>query len=306
MLKVLLAVALAVNAAGPPPLQACADAGIEGPEVVPLHQLVILKASGGPAGVAYDWDVSPSDKASVHEAGPLLVMTGPAGVYTVTLRAISVADGKTTVTKCRRSVTIGPVAPPPKPDATPSPKPEGAKPDPVAATGLIRFGSSGCTATPIWPRRTDGRWDILTATHCVSKVGQRGTLKLRDGRTLNVTVAAFNTTADVCWLTTDAAVESMPYAILAPKLPDGGVICWHNGYGTDRPSNVERGVCLGDGLGDAKIRLRISFSPGDSGGGVFREDDGTLIGVASSTTAFARVAIAYAGSSVAAAKIRPK
>src|SRR6185312_15261015 len=65
---------------------------------------------------------------------------------------------------------------PPKPDPKPEPKPDTAK-----AIARIQFGNAGCTCTVIGPRRDDGSWWCLTASHCVKGVGQRGTMRMLDG-----------------------------------------------------------------------------------------------------------------------------
>jgi hypothetical protein len=91
-----------------------------------------------------------------------------------------------------------PAAPPPaegKPIEMPAPK--AVAPNAAAALGRIQFGNAGCTATIIGPRRADGRYDVLTASHCVSTIGQHGTMRLLDGRTVGLLVQAIDRTSTV-------------------------------------------------------------------------------------------------------------
>jgi hypothetical protein len=150
------------------------------------------------------------------------------GTYEVELLVITNTDGALSVEEARVSVTIESCTPvPPKPDPKPDPKPPGdGKLDPVNALGRIRFGSAGCTATVIGPRRPDGRWDVLTAAHCVSGVGARGTMTLKDGRSFGLRVVAHHRTPDVAWCVTDEEIANLPYALIAAKNPepvDGGL-----------------------------------------------------------------------------------
>jgi S1-C subfamily serine protease len=40
---------------------------------------------------------------------------------------------------------------------------------------------------------------VLTAAHCVTGVGQKGTISLKDGRTLGLRVVAHHEAPDVAW-----------------------------------------------------------------------------------------------------------
>lgn len=306
MLNLLMAAVALVALAGPPPVKVCAGLGIAGDVKVPVHRMVILRASGGPEGAGYDWEVSPDDKAHVIERGEELTFTGPPGKYKVTLRAITSVGGKTTVVKCRVEVLVEDDAPPvpmPAPKGPDAPKP---KADPVAATAQIIFGDAKCTATVMWPRREDGRWDVLTAAHCVRGQPKKGKMRLRDGRTFKVTVQRVSNDVDVCWLTTDEKVESMPFAFLAAENPSIGVFIWHNGYGIDKPSNVEHGVVTGGEDKDGQLAFRLSVSSGDSGGGIFRWDTGEVVSCVCCTKTKGALAPVWGGSCVQAGKLRPK
>lgn len=171
---------------------------------------------------------------------------------------------------------IQPPAPQPPAPQQPAPQPT-PTPNPPAALGRITFGNAGCTATVIGPRRADGRWDILTAAHCVRGQGQRGTMRMKDGRSFGVTVVAVNTDADACWLVSDQAITDLPFAVLSSTAPDPGTKVWHAGYGIDKPGNREEGEVMALPNREGQIMFMLSVSSGDSGGGIFREDTGELV-----------------------------
>lgn len=303
-IAIVAAICAAMGAAPPAPV--CGALAVEGPTTVKAHRMVRLKATGYPVGAAILWDVYPDDKADVEERGDTLLMAAPPGRYTVKVRAILSAGGKTEASACRVTVTIegdAPASPPATPPATP---PDKGKADPSAATGAIQFGSSGCTATIVWPRRADGRWDILTASHCVSRLGQEGMFRSKDKKTYRVRVEALDRKADLCWLVTVDKVESLPYAKLAVEVPKVGAKVWHNGFGVDKPGNIERGEVVTSEDGNRQTAFRLSVSSGDSGGGIFREDTGELLAAVCCTKAKGRTAPMWGGSCTRAAELRPK
>jgi hypothetical protein len=276
------------------------------------HSLVRLKAEGVDAKVALLWRVYPSkDVQRATSPRGVLEFAAHPGTYEVELLVITNADGALSVEEARVSVTIEsctPVPPvPPKPDPKPDPKPpEGGKLDPVNALGRIRFGNAGCTATVIGPRRPDGRWDVLTAAHCVNGEGQRGTMALKDGRNLAITVVAHHKTPDVCWCVTDEAVEKMPFALIAEKNPEVGTAVWHMGYGVDNPGNREDGTIAERENGQGQLRMILSVSSGDSGGGIFRADTNELVSVVCCTSGMARKVSMWGCSAEVARRTRPK
>lgn len=157
--------------------------------------------------------------------------------------------------------------PQPQPECPPKQEPPKPPTNPTAAIAQIQFGNAGCTAAPIAPRRKDGRWDVLTASHCVPNVGGRGTMVFKDGRRVGVTVAALDRTADWCWLTTDTA-DDLPYLTLAAASPKKGEAVWHAGYGIDKPTNREDGEATGVHTAEGQQEFVLSVSSGDSGGPV--------------------------------------
>lgn len=268
------------------------------------HSLVRLKAEGVDAKAALLWRVYPS-KDLQRATGPrgVLEFAAHPGTYEVELLVITSADGVLSVEEARTSVTIESCTPvPPKPD----PKPPEGKPDPEAALGRIRFGTAGCTATVVGPRRPDGKWDVLTAAHCVSGVGAKGTLTLPDGRTLVLRVVAHHAGPDVAWCVTDEAVADLPFAALADKNPAVDTPVWHKGYGVDRPGNREEGTVAEAENGQGQLRMLLSVSSGDSGGGIFRADTNELVSVVCCTSGMARRVSMWGCSAEVARRTRPK
>lgn len=180
-------------------------------------------------------------------------------------------------------VTIPPADPMPAAPANPAPaKPA---PNPLGAIGRIQFGNAGCSATVIGERRDDGRYLVLTAAHCVRGQPRAGTMRMRDGRTLAISVARVNDRADCCWCFTDATPETLPFALLAPSTPPVGTRIWHAGYGVDVPGNREDGTLDAPANSDGQVRMTLSVSSGDSGGGICTDDAGRVVSCVCCTSA---------------------
>lgn len=201
------------------------------------------------------------------------------------------------------------VPPPPRdlPTAPPAPTPPAPtpSPDPLAAIARITLGSAGCTATVISPQRADGRWYAISAAHCTTAVGQRGTLTTRGGRSLTFRVVSRDVTADVAWLLTDDPVDALPFAELATADPAVGDEVWHAGFGVDRPGNTERGTVSAAPNRDGQIEYRLSVSSGDSGGGIIHTPTGRLLSPVCCTTAPGRTARVWGGGPRAIAAAAP-
>ena len=281
---------------------------IAGATEYPAHGLVRLSAEGVPADAAVAWKVSP--RAGVERATTepeLLEFAAPPGTYEVDLMVISKVGDKLTVKEVFTKVTIGPKKGEPKkePEKT-EPEKEPGKLDAVKALGRIQFGNSSCTATVVYPRRADGRWDVLTASHCVPGVGAKGVLHTKDGKKLAVRVVVHEETPDVAWLVTeDATVADLAYAKLAATNPAAGVKVWHAGYGVDVPLNREDGEVTAAEQPNGMTSFVLSVSPGDSGGGIFRADTNELVATVCCTSALAKKASMSAGGVRAIRKARP-
>lgn len=177
--------------------------------------------------------------------------------------------------------------------------------DPVGAIVRIGFGSAGCTATVIGPRRPDGKWDVLTAAHCTGNVGTVGTMYLPGGRQRPLTVTARNTRSDLSWMTVDVGELALPYTTLAREAPVKGTKVFHKGFGVDKPGNREDGVVNSAVNGAGQIQFLLSVSSGDSGGGIINAETGELVGVVCCTSAMARYGAMWGGASVTAMTLKP-
>jgi len=316
------------KAAAPTPVQA--GLRIIGEPVVEPHKLARFTAQGHDPKAALLWRVYPStgiDRATT--ARHLLEFTGDPGKYIVELLAIiQDKDGVLKIDEARIQVELrgcgqvppapvppepappsphvppAPPSPQPKPDPRPDPKTQG-KLDPVNAIGRIRFGASGCTATIIGPRRADGRWDVLTAAHCVSGVGAKGRMQLKDGRTFGITIVVHQREPDLAWAITDESIGDLPYAELAERSPQPGVKIWHMGYGVDRPGNREDGTVADWPNQRGQLRMILSVSSGDSGGGIFRDDNNQVVSTVCCTTGMAQKVSMFGASTEAIRRARP-
>jgi Trypsin-like peptidase domain len=187
----------------------------------------------------------------------------------------------------------------------PCPEEESKAPASRNALGVLRVGNGQCTGTVCQPMLAGGRWQILTASHCIRK-GQRGTFRLKDGRTVNVTCTAWDGESDCAWLTTDAPLgEGLPAARLAKQPARTGDAIWHAGFGIDKPGNLERGTCVAAPDQNRQSQYRISVSPGDSGGGMFLTSTNELLSPVCCTTCLGCVGQVWAAGPVACARIRP-
>ena len=287
---------------------------LEGPTKYKPFQLVRVKASGLDAKAGIIWRVYPSqDVQRATTPRGVLEFIAPPGKYQVEALVITTgADGAISVDEQTMAVEIEsccdkvpPIVPPtPLPPPT-TPK---AKANPPAALGRIQFTNAGCTATVIGPRRADGRWDVLTAAHCVTHVGvgARGSMVLPDGRKLAIKVGAIYETPDCAWLTTeDATLADLPFAEIASSNPPVGTKIWHKGYGVDNPGNREDGEITFVQDSNGQLQMSLSVSSGDSGGGIFRDDTGELISCVCCTTAKGAKARVWGCSADVARKYRP-
>lgn len=179
------------------------------------------------------------------------------------------------------------------------------KADPVAATVRLAMGDGRCTATIIGPKRADGRWDVLSAGHCVSAIGETGTITLKDGTVIAVRVAALNVRRDVCWLITDRVSTDLPYATIGGGELPRGLKVFHVGYGKDKPGNREDGTITASVGSDGFFWSMMSVSPGDSGAGVINAATGEVVGVVSGSTGLGRLALMRSACAACALPLRP-
>ena len=300
-----LAIACAAPAAEP-------KLSVDSQKVKP-YTLARVKAEGVEAKAGIVWRVTP--KAGVSRATTardVFEFVAPPGVYTVDILVIRTgADGAILVDEQSVSVEferccdkVPPIPDVPKPDPKPQPKA-----DPLNALGRIQFTNAGCTATVVYPRRPDGKWDMLTAAHCVRHVGAGavGTCQLREGAKFKVKVVNLEEGTDCAWLVTESAeLGDLPFATLAPKNPEPGAKVWHAGYGVDNPGNREDGSVTSSTNGEGQTEFLLNVSSGDSGGGIFRADTGELISTVCCTTAKGSKARVWGASVESVTKRRPK
>lgn len=195
-------------------------------------------------------------------------------------------------------ILFPPVNPPTIPESpTPPtpPVPPAPSPDPIAAIGRITFGNAGCTATVTHPKRADGRYNVLTAAHCVRSVGQRGSMRLRDGTIFAVIVQGIDKEADCCWLVTELPLSNLPYALVADTLPPSGTRIFHSGFGFDKPGNREDGTFIKE-MRNGQVQMSLSVSSGDSGGGICLDADGRILSCVCCTEGIARKTNVYGAS----------
>lgn len=275
------------------------------------YTLVRLKAEDVDPKSALLWRINPSKEVQkATSPRGVLEFVAPPGSYDVEVLVISNNGGNLVVEESRVIVTIEGLIPPkpdPKPEPRPDPKPPtDGKLDPINALGRIRFGNAGCTATIIGPRRSDGKWDVLTAAHCMSGEGQRGSLTLKDGRSFAIRVVAHHKTPDVAWCVIEEEVTDLPYALLAEKNPLPDTPIWHMGFGVDKPGNREEGTIAEKENNQGQLRMILSVSSGDSGGGIFRADTNEVVSVVCCTSGMARKQSMWGCATEVARRTRPR
>lgn len=199
-----------------------------------------------------------------------------------------------------------PIPPSPPIVSPPSPAPPSPKLDAVNAIGRIQFGGSGCSATVVGPRREDGRWWVLTASHCISGVGQRGSMRFRDGRQVPLVVAAVDRRSDCAWCYVDGSQFDLPFTYLADRSPAPGVKVWHMGYGVHIPGNREDGTIVSGPLSNGQISMKLSVSSGDSGGGICLDESGKVVSCVCCTSRLSGPGTVYGASVESIRALLPK
>lgn len=204
-----------------------------------------------------------------------------------------------------------PAAPPPAvpsqdaPPVTMPPAPAVPQPNPRESLLRVAFGNSGCTAAVVGPRRTDGRYWVACAAHCVSSTGQKGHGTTRDGRRIDLTVKAIDRASDCSWMLTDGDNQELPFILLATSPPPAGTRVWVAGYGVHAPG-VQRFGSVTSGPGpNGQVQYRLAVSSGDSGGPIVNDQTGELLSVVCCTSAFGQDGRVFGAGPAALAALRP-
>lgn len=187
------------------------------------------------------------------------------------------------VSGCGPAPTVPTCPTPPGPPTPPEPKPG----DPLAAIGRLAMAGGYCSATVVNPPDASGRRVLVTAAHCVKRVGESATFVPRsESRSVPCSVVAIDRQADIAIVATDGPQPDLAFLRIAVQTPAVGSEVMHCGFGRDRPGNVERGTVTSGVLSNGQVRYRLSVSPGDSGGGICLTATGELLSPVCCTSAF--------------------
>jgi hypothetical protein len=215
-----------------------------------------------------------------------------ASIARITVVAVIAANIAILVTRYKLTPIV------PQPD-TPAPKPEPEKPqpqpDPWKAICKVVMQGGYCSGTIVGPRRADGRWSIVSASHCFRRVGEQVQILTRDGLTFSASVVAINRKADCAILIADYR-DDLPFALVAETIPEINSQVWHGGYGFDKPGNKETGILLAGEDSNEQLRYRLNVSNGDSGGGIITDASGKLLSPVCCTTRIAALADVWGAS----------
>lgn len=195
-----------------------------------------------------------------------------------------------------------------QPDAPPVQPlpPQMPQADPMAARVKLRTAVGGCTGVVIGPVRSDGRYLVATAAHCVNRVGESATGLLPAGEQLALTVQAIDKRSDCAWMLTAAAPHPLPYARLAAAPAAPGRRVWVAGYGVHAPGVQRFGTVTAGPQPNGQCGYRIAVSPGDSGGPIVDDETGEVLGVVCCTASFGTDAQVYAAGPAALTALKPK
>ena len=203
------------------------------------------------------------------------------------------------------SPTIPPSTSPSKPVDPPGPDSLKTPSDYENAVCRIQFGNAGCTATVIGPRLPDGRWQLLTASHCVEGQPTNGVAVFRNGLSIRIIRQGNWQGPDICWCVTELPIEKLPYAVFPETPPKAGDKVKHCGFGVDRPGNTEFGEVVQPDNGAGQTQYSLNVSSGDSGGGIAFTEKGEVLSPVCCTTFKGRKADVWGGTVTMCKKLRP-
>jgi hypothetical protein len=165
----------------------------------------------------------------------------------------------------------------------PSP-PEPLPPDPTHAIGVLIMPGGYCSATATVGPSGGDNTVLVSAAHCVERVGQRLTWRTRSGTEYRVRVSAIDRRSDCSILSFETAPVGIVRLALASAVPPKGTPVWHAGFGQDKPGNTETGTIVGGPNSDGQVEYLLSVSPGDSGGGIVDQRTRELLSPVCCTT----------------------
>jgi len=143
-------------------------------------------------------------------------------------------------------------------------------PDPQGAIVKISLKGLGCSASILdTPGRPKDSYLVLCASHC-SKNGQltEAKIRLKNGRIYPVTLIHHEPDADLAIFRL-FTLDPLPTAQVVLDSPPVGTKVWHMAYGVDKPGNLESGTITAEENNEGQIKMSLSASSGDSGGGIF-------------------------------------
>lgn len=133
------------------------------------------------------------------------------------------------------------------------------------------------------PQRKDGRWYVLTANHCTSKIDSPIEIVLADKTSIKGKVVAKDSHHDIAWIITEDNDLKLKGADLGDSLPKQNQKVCFFGYGgkTFRKGKVNNQYLISE---DNLVWYDFPAISGDSGCGIFCESSKKIIGILSCGT----------------------
>jgi len=180
------------------------------------------------------------------------------------------------------------------------------KADPIGSRVKLRTSVGGCTGAVVGPQRSDGRYLVVSAAHCVRRVGDTASGTMPGGQQLELTVQSIDTKSDCSWLLTSPQTGTLPFINLATTAPAVGRRVWVAGYGVHAPGVQRWGSVAALPNRDGQVQFRIAVSSGDSGGPIVDDETGELVAVVCCTAAFGQDASVFGAGPAAMLAARPR
>lgn len=173
------------------------------------------------------------------------------------------------------------------------------------AIGKLSMSNTHCTATIVGPVSPgDAKLEILTAAHCI-RVNEAAMFKMADGKILHAKCVSRDGDTDAAWLIADNPGGEIPYLLLADDLPEKGEAVFHQGFGIDKPGNLETGTYSQVADAGRKCQFRLNVSPGDSGGAIVLDRSMRIVSPVCCSTNRGGMGDVFGATPMACARIRP-